>query len=225
MIENSQIVTLIRMDTNEIYRFQSINSFSSNSTSTITSYPTTEGTPRTDNIYSNPKTFSITIEIGGNENIIDEWGDGSNRPKTALSLLEYLKENAIQLTIITPQSTYTNMFLTAINPNSTTTNSYNLSAGLTFNELFISKLEQEKVGPFKDAIYTSNDSSTQENGTTNGENISDIFFDAVGDIGGGAIIGAGIGSIFGPVGSAVGAGIGVVAGAVKSCVEWFKKWF
>lgn len=219
----SDIIQIIRNDTNEIYTFQTTSAFSSNDSSTITNNPTSEGTPRTDNIYSNPRTFDVSIQIGGSENITDTWGIGNERPKNAYSLLRYLKERAIQLSIITPQADYLNMFLTNINPNNSTTNAYNFSAGLQFKELFIAKFETTTVGPFINTTTSANNSQTQNNGNNSGNYISQLgegLAELTGSVGTFAGIGAGIGSVVPGVGTAVGAGIGAAVGAIYQCVKW-----
>lgn len=219
----SEVIQIIRNDTNEIYTFQTTSAFSSNDSSTITNNPTSEGTPRTDNIYSNPRTFDVSVQIGGSENITDIWGTGSERPKNAYSLLKYLKDRAIQLSIITPQTDYLNMFLTNINPNNSTTNAYNFSAGLQFKELFIAKFETITVGPFTDATTSANNSQTQNNGNNAGSYGEDLLNSAAelaGSVGAFAVAGAGIGTILPGVGNVVGAGIGAVVGGIYQCIKW-----
>lgn len=169
MEDNSQIITIIRNDTNEIYHFQTISSFAGNRNSAITTYPTTEGTPRADNIYANPTTFSVSVTVGGSENISDEWGVGADRPKTAFYSLTYLKDYAIPLSIITPQGEYMNMFLTGISMSNTPQTAYDFSASLTFSELFISKFETITVGPFRNPNDSANDDKKQNNGANNGK--------------------------------------------------------
>ena len=211
-MENSNIITLIRNDTYEVYRFQAISTFMGNLTSNITTFPTTEGTPKTDNIYTNPSSFTINICIGGGENINDEWGTGEDRPRNAMALLKQWREEAVRFTITTPYGDYTNMFLTAISPNSSQTNAYDLNASITFSELFIAKFETVVVGPFESETVSANDSSTQDNGT----NIGDKLISA----GVGFALGGAIGSFFGgPLGTVLGAGLG---GFIAGLMDLFK---
>ena len=211
-MNNCDIITLIRTDTYEVYRFQSISTFQSNNTSNITTYPTTEGTPKTDNIYTNPSTFTVNISIGGSENISDEWGIGADRPRNAFSLLKQWREEAVRFTISTPQGDYLNMFLTTIMPTGTSLNAYDFNASLTFSELFISKFETVVVGPFNSGITMANDSSTQDNGTTFGDVIDGVA-ETLGGTAVGAIAG---GTVFGPIGAVVGGILGFFVNGAKA---------
>lgn len=219
----ADIIQIIRNDTNEIYTFQTTSSFSSNDSSTVTNNPTSEGTPRTDNIYNNPRTFDVSVQVGGNENVTDIWGSGEERPKNAYSLLKYLKDRAVQLSIITPQADYLNMFLTNINLNNSTNNAYNFSAGLQFKELFIAKFETITVGPFINASTSANNSQTQNNGNNAGNYVDGLLENSAelaGTVGVFTAAGAGIGSIIPGVGNVVGAITGGIIGAIVQCVDW-----
>lgn len=212
----TNVIQIIRNDTNEIYTFQTTSAFSANDSSTITNNPTSEGTPRTDNIYNNPRTFDVSVQVGGNENITDVWGSGDERPKNAYRLLKYLKDRAIKLSIITPQADYLNMFLTNINPNNSNTNAYTFSAGLQFKELYIVSFETKSVGPFITVQESANSQATQNNGNNFGDSVAEL----VGSAGGYAIAGAAAGSIIPGVGTAIGAGVGAAVGAVVQCIKW-----
>lgn len=178
-MDKSDIITIIRNDVtpSQVFQFQTVSSFSGNTTSTITTYPTTEGTPRADNIYINPTTFTVNVMIGGSENVNDEWGVGADRPINARETLRKLMMEAVPLTIVTPQGEYTNMFLTSISPSSTPQNAYNFSAGLSFSELFIATYQTIVAGPFNDAILAANDGTTQNNGSNDGSDWKDELKD------------------------------------------------
>lgn len=217
-MENSELITIITED-DEVYQFEGIVSYTGNDTSTLTSYPTSEGTPRTDNIYNNPNKFTCSISIGGNENITDEWGSGTDRPKSAMSILTKWKEDAVALTIITNQKDYYNMFLTGISPQSTNQNSYDLAAGLSFDELRIVNFTLTTIqvtNPIDISYYGSADTSN-ENGVSDNmwneiwKNTSELGID-VAEFG---LIGAGIGSVVPGVGTAIGGVLGVGAGCIK----------
>lgn len=210
---NSQLIQIITED-DELYEFEVVTNYSGNDTSTITSYPTSEGTPRTDNIYNNPDTFNCSILIGGNTNIGDEWGIGTDRPKTANAIFEKWKTEAVKLTIITNQKDYFNMFLTKINVNSNNNNAYDYSASLEFSELIISNFTTETVGPFVDDETFANSSNSQSaTNNTDKDETSILGYTA-----GGAVVGAAIGSIVPIVGTKVGAAVGAVAGFVSGCI-------
>lgn len=176
----NNIIQIIRNDTGEIYTFQSVSALTSSATSTITNNPTSEGTPRTDNIYSNPAKFTVSVQIGGSENITDEWGVGTDRPRNAYSLLKYIKDRAVELSIITPQADYLHMYLTSINLDNSVTNAYNFSAGLQFNELLLATFKTTTVGPFLNNETAANSSSAQSNGNNAGDennNVNQVILD------------------------------------------------
>lgn len=225
---NSQLIQIITED-DELYEFEAITSYSGNDTSTLTSYPTSEGTPRTDNIYNNPNTFNCAILIGGNTNTSDEWGIGIDRPKTANAIFEKWKTEAVRLTIITNQKDYFNMFLTKINVNSNANNSYDYSASLEFSELLIANFTTETIGPFVNDETFANSSNAQSSTTNTNEDKDSNIVEWI-------TLGAGAGALLGFVlpgaGTAVGLGVGAVAGAIAGTVangidklgEWTGWW-
>lgn len=173
-MENSQIIAITNMEEEKTYYFQTISNISINSKSEITTYPTTEGTPKTDNIYAQPKNISFSFVIGGCENISDEWGNGAERPKNAFDMLDYWKSKGVPFTISTPQVTMYNMFITSISPTNDTKNAYNLSASIQFKELIIAKFETKTVGPFTDDKTKANESKEEDNGK-NEQKIEDVI--------------------------------------------------
>lgn len=173
MSDYSELIKLTRMDTNEDLYFQSVSSFSSNKKSTITNYPTSEGTPKSDNIYAEPETFTCSVQVGGNENIDDDWGVGEDRPQNALTMLTYFKDHAIQFQIETPQATYFNMYLTGITPSATKDSAFNLSVSLTFTQLFIAKYETVIIGGIEfDKTPEGEENKAQESPEQNNGNNS-----------------------------------------------------
>lgn len=210
---NSQLIQIITED-DELYEFEAITSYSGNDTSTLTSYPTSEGTPRTDNIYNNPNTFNCAILIGGNTNTSDEWGIGIDRPKTANAIFEKWKTEAVRLTIITNQKDYFNMFLTKINVNSNANNSYDYSASLEFSELLIANFTTETIGPFVNDETFANSSNAQSSTNNTEKDETSILGYTVG----GAVVGAAIGRIVPIFGTKVGAAVGAGAGFISGCI-------
>ena len=219
---NSQLIQIITED-DELYEFEAITSYSGNDTSTLTSYPTSEGTPRTDNIYNNPNTFNCAILIGGNTNTSDEWGIGIDRPKTANAIFEKWKTEAVKLTIITNQKDYFNMFLTKINVNSNTNNSYDYSASLEFSELLIANFTTETIGPFVNDETFANSSNAQS--STSNDN-GNIFTDILEWASSGAEKGAEIGDkiLPGGLGRVIGSGLGALVSAVGGCIDKLGEW-
>lgn len=225
-LKNSQIITLIKNDDNSVYRFQVTTSHNGSDTSTITSYPTSEGTPRTDNIYNNPDTLNFAAQISGNSNISDEWGYGVDRPKNALSMLTNWKNTATSFTIQTPQKDYFNMFITSLAPAATTTNAYDLNISLTFTELIIPNFSFSVVGPFEDAIIEVEDSVQENNGANDGQELSE-FDEAVEDasnvatsVAGGALAAGAVSIILTGGVSLAPIIIGGIIGAMKWLFDW-----
>ena len=224
-MENSQLITIVTED-DEVYQFEGIISYTGNDTSTLTSYPTSEGTPRTDNIYNNPNKFTCSISIGGNINVTDEWGSGTDRPKSAMNILTKWKEDAIALTIITNQKDYYNMFLTGISPQSTNQNSYDLAAGLSFDELRIVNFATTTIEVSSQYAIAQDNSTDASNQNDVQSEINDVFSQAAKTAGEtaaglatGAAIGAAVGSVVPGVGTAVGAAVGVVVTGIGFIID------
>ena len=211
-MENSQLITIITED-DEIFQFQGIVSYTGNDTSTLTSYPTSEGTPRTDNIYNNPNKFTCSISIGGNEDISDEWGLGSDRPKNAMSILTKWKEDAIALRIITNQKDYDNMFLTGISPQNNNQNSYDLVAGLSFDELRI-------VNFTTTTINVTSQYSIAQDGTSDTSNQNDMK-STIDKLARGELEGEGLGSVIPIVGDIVDNAVTTVASCIGRIIQAF----
>lgn len=232
-MNNSTILQIITED-DELFQFETTTNFAGTNSSTITTYPTSEGTPRTDNIYNNPNKLNCTVNIGGDSTQSDMWGSGAEKPKLAMAELERWKDNAVKLTILTPQKDYYNMFLTSINNNATTTNAFNLAANLQFDELYIVNYETVVVTPEKCVSFeiSANDTTTTDN--KNEKNFGSFLASGNGGLlqgitGDGlkyAAVGAVAGSIIPGIGTAVGATLGVavsgIVGCVKGIVNWFK---
>lgn len=214
-LNNSKIVTLVKNDDNTIYHFQSTTSHNGSDTSTMTSYPTSEGTPRTDHIYNNPNTFNFSAQISGTSDVTDEWGSGTKRPENALSLLTTWKMQAQSFTIYTPQKVYYNMFITSLAPASTTQNAYDLNIAIVFTELFISNFTYNVVGPFGDAVVEVNDGAEEDAGNK-------TAVEVVGStMSGGAVLGAVIGgAIGGFAGVAIGGAVGILTGFFTGFFRW-----
>lgn len=167
-MQNSQIISITDLDTSTVYHFETVSNFTGNDSSTITTYPTSEGTPRADNIYNNPNTFNVSVQIGGSTRANDEWGVDASRVRSAEMILRTMKNEAHTLQIETNQRTYDNMYLTSINISSNTQNAYDFVASLGFSELFIATFTEIVVGPFTTSEIESNTNSTQQSGENQG---------------------------------------------------------
>lgn len=168
-MQNSQIISITDLDTSKVYHFETVSNFTGNDSSTITTYPTSEGTPRADNIYNNPNTFNVSVQIGGSTRANDEWGIDASRVRSAEMILRTMKNEAHTLQIETNQRTYDNMYLISINISSNTQNAYDFVASLGFSELFIATYTEVTVGPFTSSEIKADTNSTQQSGENQGK--------------------------------------------------------
>lgn len=120
--------------TNYNIRLDTVTNHTSNETSTATQYPTSRGTPVTDNVYRNPVTFMLQGEIGIDV-ASDCYGENANRIEGAKNLFREIKNNAYMVTIDAVDGTYDNMYLLDIATSNSNTNAYVLNVTLKFKEL------------------------------------------------------------------------------------------
>lgn len=126
--------------------FDGVSAFNSDESSTLTSYPTSNGTPVSDNIYNNPNTYQVTIKVSGSEDITDDWGMGRERAKNAHTTLSNFKNSGTVFTVYTPTKTFDNMVITDIANSSISTDTYDFNATIKFTELL-------RVGASKEDIF------------------------------------------------------------------------
>lgn len=126
--------------------FDGVSAFNSDESSTLTSYPTSNGTPVSDNIYNNPNTYQVTIKVSGSEDITDDWGTGRERAKNAHTTLSNFKNSGTVFTVYTPTKTFDNMVITDIANSSISTDTYDFNGTIKFTELL-------RVGASKEDIF------------------------------------------------------------------------
>ena len=152
--------------------FDAVSAFNSDESSTLTSYPTSKGTPVSDNIYNNPNTYQITIKVSGSEGKSDDWGTGRERAKNAHTTLSNFKDSGTIFTVYTPTKTFDNMVITDIANSSTQEDTFDFNGTIKFTEL-------KRVGASKEEIFveftSSSDFSSANNNT---ESTSNVFMQA-----------------------------------------------
>lgn len=135
--------------------FDGVSAFNSDESSTLTSYPTSKGTPVSDNIYNNPNTYQVSIKVSGSENTTDDWGTGRERAKNAHTLLSNFKDSGTVFTVYTPTKTFDNMVITDIANSSIQTDSYDFNGTIKFTQLL-------RVGASKEDIFVEFTPSASE---------------------------------------------------------------
>lgn len=135
--------------------FDGVSAFNSDESSTLTSYPTSNGTPVSDNIYNNPNTYQVSIKVSGSEDVSDDWGAGRERAKNAHTTLSNFKNSGTVFTVYTPTKTFDNMVITDIANSSTQTDTYDFNGTIKFTELL-------RVGASKEEIFVEFTPSVSE---------------------------------------------------------------
>lgn len=184
--------------------FDGVSAFNSDESSTLTSYPTSNGTPVSDNIYNNPNTYQVSIKVSGSEDVSDDWGTGRERAKNAHTTLSNFKNSGTVFTVYTPTKTFDNMVITDIANSSTQTDTYDFNGTIKFTELL-------RVGASKEEIFVEFTPSVSEEVTeetqsssssaNNGEESDSNIIQEIGDFFKGALTLAGnaLSSFFGNI--------------------------
>ena len=135
--------------------FDGVSAFNSDESSTLTSYPTSKGTPVSDNIYNNPNTYHVSIKVSGSEDITDDWGTVRERAKNAHTTLSNFKNSGTVCTVYTPTKTFDNIVITDIANSSISTDTYDFNGTIKFTELL-------RVGASKEDIFVEFTPSVSE---------------------------------------------------------------
>lgn len=206
-------IFIAEMSSDKKYYLKAVTGTQNSSRTTITTYPTTEGTPMSDNAYREPYTITITLtssELNKSKNIVDT--ENENALATDMKLLRDIffnwKENYTRLIIQTRHKQYTNMIVTDISWNDNNSNLGKFDPTVQLTECRVASIYTEIQGPFKG--YESEPTYTPEqyHGNSNGLSITGTL----GGVAAGALIGAKIGGVLGhPI---IGAVVGGVGGAI-----------
>ena len=200
------------------YYFRTASNVSPTMRTSLTSYPTTEGTPITDHAYRNPAQISMVISAslyGSANNIFYYNSKGQEvaltSPQVKLLIKEW-KDNSYRLTINTRESDkfvkFNNMVITNL-----TWSENGVSLGIweptiTFEEIRIASVLVKQIKfPATKAVRANNNSQSNA-GNDQGTAVAKDFFSTVG---GYTTAGAAIGTVLGGhpiIGACLGAAVG-----------------
>lgn len=199
------------------YYFRTASNVSPTMRTSLTSYPTTEGTPITDHAYRNPTQVSMIISAslyGSANNIFYYNSKGQEvaltSPQAKLLIKEW-KDNSYRLTINTRESDrfvkFNNMVITNLTWSEDGTSLGVWEPTITFEEIRIASVLVKQIKfPATKAVRANNNSQSNA-GNDQGTAVATDFF---GTIGGYAVKGAFIGGVTGHpiIGACLGAAIG-----------------
>lgn len=199
------------------YYFRTASNVAPTLRTSLTTYPTTEGTPITDHAYRNPAQVSMTISsslYGSANNIFYYNSKGQEVALTSpqvKSLIKEWKDNSYRLTINTREGDkfekFNNMVITNLSWSEDGTSLGVWEPTITFEEIRIASVLVKQIKfPATKAIRANNNSQSDA-GNDQGTAVATDFF---GTIGGYAVKGAFIGGITGHpiIGACLGAAIG-----------------
>lgn len=199
------------------YYFRTASNVAPTLRTSLTTYPTTEGTPITDHAYRNPAQVSMTISsslYGSANNIFYYNSKGQEVALTSpqvKSLIKEWKDNSYRLTINTREGDkfekFNNMVITNLSWSEDGTSLGVWEPTITFEEIRIASVLVKQIKfPATKAIRANNNSQSNA-GNDQGTAVATDFF---GTIGGYAVKGAFIGGITGHpvIGACLGAAIG-----------------
>ena len=199
------------------YYFRTASNVAPTMRTSLTSYPTTEGTPITDHAYRNPTQVSMIISAslyGSANNIFYYNSKGQEvaltSPQVKLLIREW-KDNSYRLTINTRESDrfvkFNNMVITNLTWSEDGTSLGVWEPTITFEEIRIASVLVKQIKfPATKAVRANNNSQSNA-GNDQGTAVATDFF---GTIGGYAVKGAFIGGITGHpmIGACLGAALG-----------------
>lgn len=199
------------------YYFRTASNVAPTMRTSLTSYPTTEGTPITDHAYRNPTqvSMSISASLYGSANNIFYYNSKGQEvaltsPQVKLLIKEW-KDNSYRLTINTRESDrfvkFNNMVITNLTWSEDGTSLGVWEPTITFEEIRIASVLVKQIKfPATKAVRANNNSQSNA-GNDQGTAVATDFF---GTIGGYAVKGAFIGGITGHpmIGACLGAALG-----------------
>lgn len=199
------------------YYFRTASNVAPTLRTSLTSYPTTEGTPISDHAYRNPAQVSMTISVslyGSANNIFYYNSKGQEVALTSpqvKSLIKEWKDNSYRLTINTREGDkfekFNNMVITNLSWSEDGTSLGVWQPTITFEEIRIASVLVKQIKFPATKAVRANNNSQSDAGSDQGTAIATDFFGTVGAY---AVKGAFKGGITGHpvVGAALGATIG-----------------
>lgn len=211
----SSAIFISEMNSDRKYYLSAVTSIRNNARTTLTTYPTSEGTPMSDNAYREPYTITMSLtssEFNKSKNILD-----TNEETTLSTDMAKLKQiffdwryNFTRLILQTRHMQYINMIITDISWNDDNSTLGKFEPSITFSECRVASIYTEVLGPFDGYESEGTYGAEEYHGNDNGFPVGEVVTGVVG----GAAAGALIGSVIPGVGTAIGAVVGGVIGAV-----------
>lgn len=215
----SSPVYIVENNSTRKYYIKSATGVNNKTTTTLTSYPTAEGTSMSDHAYREPYSITVSLissELNSTRNFYYT-EDNTNLEKTITSqefkeLLFKWKENFTRLTLQTRRFQYKNMIITDItwSDDDNTLGAFNPT--ITLSECRVATTYTEQLGPFDSYESQGTYGSEKYYGNSNGNDLGETAESTLGGAVAGAVVGGAIG---GPVGALIGAGVGALYGWLK----------
>mgnify|MGYP007084309091 CR=1 FL=1 len=220
---NSKAIFIAEMNSTRKYYLKAVTTINNNLSTTLTSYPTPEGTPMSDNAYREPYSINVSLissELTQIKNIY-YYDEDSKLEKTISSeelknLLNEWKENFTRLILQTRHYQFTNMIITNMSWSDDSNNLGQFNPSVTFSECRVASVYSEKLGPFEGYESEPKYNPEMSLGNSNGNPAGEVAYDTITGALGGAAAGAAIGSVIPGIGTAIGAAVGGVWGAISS---------
>ena len=215
----SSAIFISEMNSDRKYYLNAVTGIRNSARTTLTTYPTSEGTPMSDNAYREP--YSITMSLTSSEfnkskNVLDtaeETTMSTDMAKLKQIFFDW-RDNFTRLILQSRHKQYTNMIITEISWNDDNSTLGKFDPTITFSECRVASIYTEKLGPFEGYESESTYADEEYHGNSNGVPVGEIATGAVGGAAAGALIGLKIGSVFPGLGNVIGLGVGAVVGAV-----------
>ena len=215
--------------TDIIYFLKGVQTINPALASTVTEYPTTEGSNLSDHVYKEADTLNFSLNIDSLDNSNQSYFVDENGVKQKLNyerakkLLETWINDGVRLDIQTNHRLFKNMVLVSYNWKEDKDEWTLFKPQLGFKEVKIAQLTTTTIHALH--LPAEADYSTEtDTGDNNGSETStaSVVGGILADTAIGAGISAAVGSIIPGVGTAIGAGVGAAVGAV---VGFFRRIF
>lgn len=217
-------IFLAEMEGSKKYYLKAVTRINNKITTTLTSYPTTEGTPMSDHAYREPYSISVSIvssELNSSKNFYYISSDNDNSEVIIKSdelkkiLLDW-KENFTRLILQTRHYQFKNMIISDIDWTDDDNTLGKFDPTITFSECRVASVYTEKLGPFNSDETSGTYNDERDFGNSNGVDVGETIGGTLSGAVGGAVAGAVLGSVIPGVGNVAGAIIGGCYGAIKS---------
>lgn len=222
-------ICIIDNSTKNMYFLIGVSSISPSRTCEVTEYPTSEGTPISDNVYKTSDNLNMNLMVDGlNQSnksycLTPEGQRTTLNYETTKQLLKDWSENATLLNIQTRHEYFRNMVLVSLSWEESDRNWTIFKPQLGFKEIRIAQVQKVQMSALNVSVgadYSKEVSTGANNG--NEASTSSSSAEKVGGILGDTAVGAGIGAAIGSVIPGVGTALGAVVGGA---IGFFKGLF